>query len=72
MNLVLGLVARKGGVGKTSTALKLAGAAHDDRVESVVLIDLDSQASLSKALLGASVVDVLEGLLAKARNRRAA
>ena len=59
MTLVLGLVARKGGVGKTSTALNLAGAALDDGAESVVLIDLDSQASLSKALLGASVVEGL-------------
>ena len=59
MSVVLSLVARKGGVGKTSTALNLAGAALDDGATDVVLIDMDSQASLSKALLGASHVESL-------------
>lgn len=52
MPLVLSLIARKGGVGKTSTALNLAGAALDDGLTSVVLVDLDSQASLTRATLG--------------------
>lgn len=59
MNLTVAMLARKGGVGKTSTALNLAGAALDDGTKVVVLVDMDSQASLSKALLGAQVVEQL-------------
>ena len=59
MSVILSLVARQGGVGKTSTALNLAGAALDDGADTVLLIDMDSQASLSKSLLGASVVEEL-------------
>lgn len=59
MALIVSMLARKGGVGKTSTALNLAGAAIDDGTKTVVLIDMDSQASLSKALLGAQVVEQL-------------
>lgn len=59
MSVILSLVARKGGVGKTSAALNLAGAAIDDGARRVLLIDMDSQASLSKALLGASEVESL-------------
>jgi cellulose biosynthesis protein BcsQ len=59
MPLVISMLARKGGVGKTSTALNLAGAALDDGTKTVVLIDMDSQASLSKALLGAQTVEQL-------------
>jgi chromosome partitioning protein len=59
MPLVISMLARKGGVGKTSTALNLAGAAIDDGTQTVVLIDMDSQASLSKALLGAQTVEQL-------------
>ena len=50
------LIARKGGVGKTSSVLNLAGASLDDGSKCVLVIDLDSQASLSKALLGPDVV----------------
>jgi chromosome partitioning protein len=57
--VVVSMLARKGGVGKTSTALNLAGAALDDGAKSVLLIDLDAQASLSRALLGPQVVDQL-------------
>ena len=57
--LVVSMLARKGGVGKTSTALNLAGAALNDGASLVLLIDMDSQASLSKALLGPQVVDQL-------------
>jgi len=59
MTMIVSLVARKGGVGKTSTALNLAGAALDDGLKQVLLIDMDSQASLSKAVLGPSVVEGL-------------
>jgi chromosome partitioning protein len=57
--VTVAMLARKGGVGKTSTALNLAGAALDDGAQSVLLIDMDSQASLSRALLGPQVVDQL-------------
>jgi cellulose biosynthesis protein BcsQ len=59
MSMIVSLVARKGGVGKTSAALNLAGAALGDGLRRVLLIDMDSQASLSKAVLGPSVVDAL-------------
>jgi len=59
MGMAVSLIARKGGVGKTSAALNLAGAALNDGVQRVLLIDMDSQASLSKAVLGPSVVDAL-------------
>jgi cellulose biosynthesis protein BcsQ len=58
-SVVVSMLARKGGVGKTSTALNLAGAALDDGAGQVLLVDMDSQASLSKALLGPHVVDQL-------------
>lgn len=50
------LIARKGGVGKTSLCLNLAGAALDDGAKQVLVIDMDSQATLSKALLGPEAV----------------
>lgn len=56
MSIILSLLARKGGVGKTSCALNLAGAALDDGAKTVLVIDADSQASLSKALLGPDAV----------------
>jgi len=59
MGMTLSLIARKGGVGKTSTALNLAGAGLDDGLQQVLLIDMDSQASLSKAVLGPATVDAL-------------
>lgn len=59
MPLTVSLVARKGGVGKTSSVLNLAGAALEDGASRVVVIDLDPQSSLSKALLGPAVVDQL-------------
>lgn len=59
MGLTVSLVARKGGVGKTSTALNLAGAALDDGAKRVLLVDLDSQASLTRACIGAAAVDAL-------------
>jgi len=59
MSLVCSLVARKGGSAKTTTALNLAGAALDDGAKTVLLVDMDSQASLSKALLGPEAVKQL-------------
>lgn len=59
MSLTVSLVARKGGVSKTTTALNLAGAALDDGAQTVLVVDMDSQASLSKALLGPQVVERL-------------
>ena len=59
MPLTVSMIARKGGVGKTSAVLNLAGAALEDGASRVVVIDLDPQSSLSKALLGPAVVDQL-------------
>jgi chromosome partitioning protein len=59
VSLTISLIARKGGSSKTTTALNLAGAALDDGEASVLLVDMDSQASLSKALLGPDVVQQL-------------
>jgi len=58
-SIVVSMLARKGGVGKTSSALNLAGACLNDGASEVLLIDMDSQASLSRALLGPQVVDQL-------------
>ena len=59
MGMVLSLVARKGGVGKTSCAMNLAGAALQDGAKRVLLVDFDSQASLSKTCIGASEVETI-------------
>lgn len=59
MGLTLSLVARKGGCGKTSTAINLAGAALQDGAKRVLVVDLDSQASLSKVCIGASQAESL-------------
>jgi chromosome partitioning protein len=56
MPLVASLVARKGGASKTTNVLNLAGAALDDGAKTVVVIDLDSQCTLTKSLLGPEVV----------------
>lgn len=56
MPITVSMLARKGGVGKTSTVLNLAGASLDDGARTVLVVDMDSQASLSKALLGPDVV----------------
>lgn len=56
MPITISLIARKGGSSKTTTALNLAGAAQDDGTPVVLLVDMDSQCSLSKALLGPDVV----------------
>jgi cellulose biosynthesis protein BcsQ len=57
MPMTISLIARKGGASKTTTALNLAGACLDDNPAApVVVVDLDSQCSLSKALLGPEAV----------------
>jgi chromosome partitioning protein len=75
MGLVLSMVARKGGCSKTTTCLNLAGAALQDGAKRVLLVDLDSQASLSKVCLGAQQVEALRAdasVQAVAERRRSA
>ncbi len=52
--ITIAVVGRKGGSGKTTTALNLAGALTEDG-QRVLLIDLDPQASLTRLLLGEMV-----------------
>ena len=59
MGLVLSLVARKGGCSKTTSALNLAGAALQDGAKRVLLVDLDSQSSLTKACIGSQQAEQL-------------
>lgn len=59
MSLILSLIARKGGASKTTTALNLAGAALDAGDGPVLLIDMDSQSSMSKSLIGPDAVKQL-------------
>lgn len=58
MGAVLAMVARKGGVGKTSLCLHLACHWAEEGLR-VRLVDLDSQASLSQACLGPEAVESL-------------
>jgi chromosome partitioning protein len=59
MPITFAAIARKGGASKTTLTLNLAGACLNDGAKTVVVVDLDSQCSLSKALLGP---DVVQGL----------
>jgi len=52
--LIIAVAGRKGGSGKTSTALNLAGVLIEQG-HRVLLCDLDPQASLTRLVLGASV-----------------
>jgi len=52
--LIVAVAGRKGGSGKTTTALNLAGALIEDG-RCVLLIDLDPQASLTRLVLGGAV-----------------
>jgi len=58
--LIVVIAGRKGGAGKTTTALNLAGALAE-RGRRVLLVDLDPQASLTRLLLGADAAK-LEGI----------
>lgn len=58
MGVVVSMVSRKGGVGKTSLCYHLAGVLADDGLR-VRLVDLDNQASLSQLLLGPGKVESL-------------
>lgn len=58
--LIVVIAGRKGGAGKTTTALNLAGALAERR-RRVLLVDLDPQASLTRLLLGPDA-DGLEGI----------
>jgi len=54
--LSISLLARKGGVGRTTTTLNLAGAFAEDSLR-VLCLDLDGQASLSRAIFGSQHVE---------------
>src|ERR1035437_10331692 len=54
--MLIAIAGRKGGSGKTTTSLNLGGALAEAG-QSVLLVDLDHQASLSRLLLGARSVD---------------
>jgi chromosome partitioning protein len=58
--LTVVIAGRKGGAGKTTTALNLAGALAG-REQRVLLVDLDPQASLTRLLLGTNAEN-LEGI----------
>ena len=58
MGIVIALLARKGGVGKTTLAANMAAVAAAEGL-TVRLVDLDSQASLSQHFLGSEAVENL-------------
>lgn len=58
MGVVISMLSRKGGIGKTSLCYHLAGVMADDGLR-VRLVDVDNQASLSQLLLGPEAVENL-------------
>ncbi len=58
MAVTIALVSRKGGVGKTSLSIDLAGMMASDGCR-VRLVDLDPQASASQQILGCEAVENL-------------
>ena len=58
MPTVISLFAKKGGVGKTTLSLNMAGYLASQK-KRVLVIDADPQASLSQGLLGPEIVERL-------------
>ncbi len=57
MTHIIAVAGRKGGVGKTTTALNLAGVLVERGLQ-VLLVDLDPQASLTRLILGDEAADI--------------